>query len=177
MPPWHADPKYGHFSNDPSLSDAERRLIDEWAADGAALGTPTGEVPLPAAGWSMHTPDVVVAMPTPFAVPAAGDIPYQVFEVDPGFREDVWVAKRRSCRGIAPSFTTPRSSSDRPAWMARAQGELQSFCLCAYALGTPPLLLPDGLAKKLPAGWRRCLCCITSPPEQHKAIRRKSGSN
>ena len=27
MPPWHANPEYGHFSNDRRLSDAEKQLI------------------------------------------------------------------------------------------------------------------------------------------------------
>src|SRR5262249_31154072 len=34
MPPWHADAKHGHFSNDPTLSDAERNTIEAWAASG-----------------------------------------------------------------------------------------------------------------------------------------------
>ena len=36
MPPWHADPKYGHFSDDRRLSDDEKRLIHAWVAAGAA---------------------------------------------------------------------------------------------------------------------------------------------
>lgn len=32
MPPWHADPKYGHFSDDRRLSDDEKRLIHAWVA-------------------------------------------------------------------------------------------------------------------------------------------------
>ena len=34
MPPWHADPKYGHFSDDRRLSDDEKRLIHAWVAAG-----------------------------------------------------------------------------------------------------------------------------------------------
>ena len=34
MPPWHADPKYGHFSDDRRLSDDEKRLIHSWVAAG-----------------------------------------------------------------------------------------------------------------------------------------------
>ena len=37
MPPWHANPAYGKFANDCSLSDAERELIQQWVADGAPL--------------------------------------------------------------------------------------------------------------------------------------------
>src|SRR5688572_26857927 len=34
MPPWFADPNYGHFSNDPRLTEDEIRLIDAWAGSG-----------------------------------------------------------------------------------------------------------------------------------------------
>ncbi len=36
MPPWHADPKFGHFRNDISLSDADKDTIYKWVAAGAA---------------------------------------------------------------------------------------------------------------------------------------------
>src|SRR5581483_5441125 len=35
MPPWFADPKYGKFSNDPSLTAAEIETLSRWAAAGA----------------------------------------------------------------------------------------------------------------------------------------------
>ncbi len=40
MPPWHADPKYGHFFNDISLSDADKETIFKWVAAGAPEGSP-----------------------------------------------------------------------------------------------------------------------------------------
>ena len=48
MPPWHADPKVGDFSNDPRLSDAEIATIDAWVRTGAKEGDPK-DLP-PAAG-------------------------------------------------------------------------------------------------------------------------------
>ena len=38
MPPWFADPRYGHFANDPSLSEAEIAILISWAKLGAASG-------------------------------------------------------------------------------------------------------------------------------------------
>src|SRR6516162_4809797 len=35
MPPWSADPHYGQFSNDPSLSQSELDIISKWADSGA----------------------------------------------------------------------------------------------------------------------------------------------
>src|SRR3954451_12252888 len=34
MPPWFADPRYGHFSNDARLSDDEISSIEEWVRAG-----------------------------------------------------------------------------------------------------------------------------------------------
>jgi hypothetical protein len=97
----------------------------------------------------------MVSMPAPFTVPATGVIPYQEIVVDPGFKEDVWVQEaeiRPGNRAVVHHATVYL----RPPGVDTlvAQGELNSFCLCAYAVGTPPMLLPDGMAKKLPAGWR-----------------------
>src|ERR1041384_8852632 len=38
MPPWFADPNYGHFANDKRLSDAEIKTIVAWADGGAVEG-------------------------------------------------------------------------------------------------------------------------------------------
>lgn len=38
MPPWPADPGYRHFQNENVLSDAEKKLIREWAENGAPEG-------------------------------------------------------------------------------------------------------------------------------------------
>src|SRR5262249_17490033 len=40
MPPWHADPNYGHFSNDRSLSAEEKDALDQWVKAGAPEGNP-----------------------------------------------------------------------------------------------------------------------------------------
>src|SRR5262249_5595622 len=38
MPPWFADPKYGHFVNDPQLQDGEILTIVTWVDAGAPEG-------------------------------------------------------------------------------------------------------------------------------------------
>jgi hypothetical protein len=40
MPPWYADPHYGNFSNDRSLSQDEVALLAAWADSGALEGDP-----------------------------------------------------------------------------------------------------------------------------------------
>src|SRR5579862_3462326 len=38
MPPWFADPKYGHFTNERRLSEADIATLAAWANNGAPEG-------------------------------------------------------------------------------------------------------------------------------------------
>lgn len=100
MPPWHASSPPGEFANDPRLSDEELALIERWVALGAPEGDPA-ELPPPAKfadDWQLGDPDQVVYMSDePFTVPASGVVPYQWFEVDPGWTEDRWI-RSAECR-------------------------------------------------------------------------------
>lgn len=157
MPPWHADPRYGSFANDARLSDQERQVIDAWVAAGAPEGDPAdlGPPPAFADGWNIPRPDDVFTIPQRFEVPAQGVVDYQTFEVDPGFAEDRWVKAaeirpgNRQVVHHCSVFLKPPGYSE-----PRAQGELGSYFLAGTAVGTPPLTLPAGMAKRIPAGWR-----------------------
>src|SRR5262245_55923030 len=92
MPPWFADPGYGHFKNDRRLSDAEVRAISDWADNGAAEGDAKDK---PAAvifedGWNIK-PDMAIEMSKDFNIPATGTVAYQNILVKVNFPEDVWV--------------------------------------------------------------------------------------
>jgi mono/diheme cytochrome c family protein len=95
MPPWFADPQYGHFSNDRSLAKNEIDLIAKWADSGAPQGD-AKEAPPPlewaANGWA--TPPDVILKGVPYVVPATP--PKNVIEwadvYTPGnFTKDTWV--------------------------------------------------------------------------------------
>jgi len=92
MPPWFADPHYGHFSNDRRLSDADIAKLAAWVDAGAPECDPSDK-PAPlawTAGWSIK-PDVVFEMPKPYTVPKDGTIEYTYFVVPSGFTQDTWV--------------------------------------------------------------------------------------
>ncbi len=93
MPPWHADSPRGTFVNDRRLSDADKKTITKWADGGALRGDDKDLPPAPVYtnSWSIGTPDVVLAMPDEYEVPAKGTIEYQYFEVPTNFAEDKWV--------------------------------------------------------------------------------------
>ena len=93
MPPWFADPRYGHFANERKLTEGEIGTLVAWAENGA----PEGDVktrPAPVEfldGWNIGKPDKVIAMPQAFAVPAEGTVEYQYIPIPGGFTEDTWV--------------------------------------------------------------------------------------
>src|SRR5499426_3637296 len=60
MPPWHADPKYGHFKNDRRLTQKEIDTITAWVDGGAAEGAPSDLPPAPkfSEGWAIGAPDL-----------------------------------------------------------------------------------------------------------------------
>jgi len=93
MPPWQVEAQYDHkFSNAARLTQAERDILAAWADGGAVEGDPKDK-PAPATftdGWNLE-PDLIVEMPTEFAVQAAGTIEYQYMLVEANFTEDVWV--------------------------------------------------------------------------------------
>jgi hypothetical protein len=92
MPPWFADPKYGHFQNDRTLSVADINTLVAWAANGAPEGN-SKDKPAPLTfheGWNIN-PDMVIEMPSDFHVPARGTIDYQFILVKGNFNKDVWV--------------------------------------------------------------------------------------
>jgi len=92
MPPWFADPKYGHFANERKLAPAEIATLTSWADNGAAEGD-AKDAPAPLTfqdGWNIK-PDVIVEMPKPFALPASGTINYKYIVVKTNFPQDMWI--------------------------------------------------------------------------------------
>jgi hypothetical protein len=92
MPPWFADPAFGHFSNERRLSGQDLATIGAWVDAGAPAGRES-DAPQPLAfqdGWNIK-PDVIVEMPRPFELPATGTINYKYVLVKTNFDRDMWV--------------------------------------------------------------------------------------
>jgi hypothetical protein len=92
MPPWFADPKFGHFANDRTMSQADIDTLVSWADNGAPEGD-AKDKPAPLrfnSGWNLK-PDVVVEMPADFQIPARGTINYQFIRVKGNIDHDMWV--------------------------------------------------------------------------------------
>ena len=92
MPPWFADPQYGHFVNDRSLKQSEIDTLVKWADNGAAEGDPKdapAPVKWPSGGWGVQ-PEVVVDLP-PHDVPAKGVLEWELIALPSPFKGDTWV--------------------------------------------------------------------------------------
>ncbi|MFN7939651.1 MAG: cytochrome c [Bryobacteraceae bacterium] len=174
MPPWFADPHYGKFANDPSMTQQEVDTLVAWADAGAPLGN-RKHMPRPkqfVEGWTIPKPDVVLQLPKPFAVPATGILEYQYIIIPTGFTEDKWVEHVQA----APTdysvvhhivayvrtpgsnyfkdmpknefFEAPPSKENKDA----PKDDVPNDWLTGYAPGQPPDMFKPGQAKLIPAG-------------------------
>lgn len=92
MPPWFADPSYGHFANNKALSDADIKTLVAWADTGTLEGI-AKDAPAPRVfqeGWNLK-PDMIIEMPKDVPLPANGTINYKSILVKANFTEDRWV--------------------------------------------------------------------------------------
>jgi len=92
MPPWFADPRYGHFSNDRALKQTEIDTIVAWADAGAKEGDPKdapAPVAWPADGWQIK-PDYIVKGPQ-YNVPATGILEWTNVVMPTGLTKDTWI--------------------------------------------------------------------------------------
>jgi hypothetical protein len=91
MPPWGADPRYGTFSNDRSLTQRELQTIVAWVEAGLPKGN-DADMPSPPVltnGWEHGQPDAVIEMLAPFHLPAEGQMPGNMnFYAPVPFKED-----------------------------------------------------------------------------------------
>jgi peroxiredoxin len=163
MPPWHADAKHGTFSNDRSLSKADRATLLAWVKQGCPKGDDK-DAPAPrkfAQGWTIGKPDVVFEMPKTYTVQAKmprGGIPYKHFWVNTNFTEDKWIQAAEARPGsravvhhiivyVFPNVPMNKIKRDR-------RDGIGANFLVGYAPGDMPLVLAPGQAKKIPKGAR-----------------------
>ncbi len=93
MPPWFADPAYGHFRNERKLDPQELSTLVKWADSGASEGD-AKDKPAPvefATGWSIGKPDIVIEMPKDIPILADGQMDQSNVLVKVNFPKDTWV--------------------------------------------------------------------------------------
>jgi mono/diheme cytochrome c family protein len=173
MPPWFADPHFGKFSNDRSLSQDEINTLVSWVDGGAKEGN-AKDAPKPREffeGWQIGKPDKVYQLPTAVDVPASGVVDYTYVVLPTGFTEDTWIRMaevrpdQRSAVHHIIAFVRPPGSG----WLKNAEpgvpfipkqrggggggGDgLPGELLVGYAPGLQPTICSPDAAKLVKAG-------------------------
>jgi peroxiredoxin len=156
MPPWHANPEFGHFRNERALSDEEKQALEQWVAAGCPEGN-ASDLPEPiefVSGWQLpREPDLIVEMrDQAYAVPAEGAVKYQYFRVDPKLTEDKWVLAAEAQPGnravVHHILVFVRPPKDQKNPLGNTVGEF----FAAYVPGYRTPIYPQGMAKFIPAG-------------------------
>jgi hypothetical protein len=158
MPPWHADPAFGTFADNRSLTVAQKRTILRWIDAGAPRGAAsdpltTNPVP-PGEAWPLGKPDVVLDLPVQ-EIPATGTLEYRYIPIPAPVTRDTWVRAVH----LAPSNPAAMHHAalfveypavwqhEQPHWHDGAGGYFG-----AYAPGLQPQPFPPDSGGFLPAG-------------------------
>jgi hypothetical protein len=149
MPPWYANKEFGHFQNDPSLTQHERNLVQAWVSAGMPKGDASkAPKPLefPDTVWRIGEPDLVLTMAKPNKIQADGFVPYKYVFLQPIFAEDTYVESieiRPHNRGVVHHCNAfyIDSVTRRPSKDAFITG---------YVPGGMPFTCKPGTAQRIP---------------------------
>jgi hypothetical protein len=156
MPPWLADPRYGHFSNDGRLNDEEIQKLVAWV-DATAPEGDAKDKPAPiqwTEGWNIR-PDLVLQMPDPYGIPATGTLKYIYIVIPTGFTTDTWVNAaeiRPSARSVVHhiiAVVRPPGSQ----WMKDAKPFVPYIPTTEAERASDPQFDPVNLSYELLAGY------------------------
>jgi hypothetical protein len=152
MPPWAANPEFGHFANDARLAADEKALIGQWIDNGCPAGDPKDR-PTPrkrTEGWGIGEPDEVLRMPKPFKVPAEGVVDYQYVLVNTGWKEDKWIQATETRPGNRAVVHHINVGIVPPLLKWRAGSATTPSALSSYVPGSQPVVFPAGSAAYVP---------------------------
>ena len=154
MPPWHADPRYGHFSNDRGLTARQRATLLAWVEQGTPLGDPEARAcrqDVPRGVGDRHPrPRRADARAVRRAGP--GVVKYQHFRVPTGFTEDRWIQAaeaRPGDRAIVHHIGVYVDDHDPKSSAAEPQVK---HVVALYFPGENSPVFPPGIARRIPAG-------------------------
>ena len=155
MPPWHANPKFGHFANDGRMTNDEKKLLCQWLEN----GVPEGDIQeLPQQrkfqdGWTLGKPDLILKMPDPVTVSPTAVMDYQYVTIDPGFSEAKWIRASEIRPGVRSVVHHIIAFIDIPGADPILKERGIGFEVAgSFVPGSPPMELADGVARYVPAG-------------------------
>lgn len=170
MPPWFADPQYGHFANDTSLSAEEIATVVRWVDQGAPEGNPA-DLPAPKvfdhAGWKLKEPDIILQYPEPYLVGKEIDDEYRCYVMPLGSEDDVWLKAAEyepGNRAVVHHFLVFVDPTDKALKLDQATPEPGYECgmgsgdgrmlrmVGGWAPGNNSIMADPGIAQRIPGG-------------------------
>ncbi len=144
MPPWHADPRFGTFTNDARLSQKDVDTIVAWVDQGAKEGDPNLH-PLPADrddGWKIGKPDLIVSMTEDYTIKPDDPDNYVYFMAPAEFKEDTWVqaaevrpGNKKLVHHVIAHVLTPQAMAASSANTGPPEGESENTPSIFYKEG------------------------------------------
>ena len=155
MPPWFANPDHGEFREDPTLTEEEIDLVNQWVAAGAPAGDleQAPEPPSFESTWKLGTPDAVFVAPE-YMVPDEVEDHYQWLQVENPENEERWIKAIEVHPGfievvhhqltyLAPSDATLQS-------VQSGTGALDLTFVGGWGPGVAPLEFAEGHGMRMP---------------------------
>jgi hypothetical protein len=156
MPPYHADPHIGKFSDDKRLTAEETKTLVHWVEAGAPRGDgpdPLGAVQHVAKEWPLGKPDLIISVPA-YTIPASGVVDYQRPAVANQMPEGKWVrastVKPGSRQGVHHLLTG--WMAEMPADGRSSETKWAASLGAGYAVGAESSIMPANTGTYLPAG-------------------------
>jgi mono/diheme cytochrome c family protein len=158
MPPWHADPHYGSFVGDRSMTNEDARDLVHWIEAGAPRGNgpdPLATLDKSWSEWTLGKPDLIIEVPA-YQVPATGVISYQYPHADNPLGRDVWIRAIEIIPGNRAVVHHVLAGIDDPANGERRAIRGQIGELGGYAPGKNAIPYPagTGIFLRKEAGFR-----------------------
>ena len=157
MPPWHADPHIGTFSNDMSLTSEEEQTLVHWIEAGSPRGDgpdPLSENPTQATTWAYGEPDLVIALERQ-EIPATGIVDYRYPKITVPIDRDVQVrgteflpGNRAAMHHALARVIFPKGQKMKTVKKNRWLDGI----FASYVPGMDGVMLPKGTAQLLPKG-------------------------
>ena len=155
MPPWDADPHYGKFANDPSLSAEELQTLLVWIKSGCPQGDeddPLATLEPPQQRWKLGEPDFVVPLKERQEIPATGVLEYRYLDSDFAMPEDAWLRAAvvrpdnpQVVHHVITRIRYPRGYRDAPS---------EAYMLSTWAPGMAQVEFPADMGVFVPKGSR-----------------------